>query len=186
MWMRVRSVVLGALAAAGALLPAGTVSEAEAQTSNVSLTVIGTSTVRGWSCTAQGVVAITPGSGAAVPGLPNGVQAAVLTVPVRDMTCPDDTMTEHLMEAMHPDRNPTISFALGEYAFAGSSAQAKGDLTINGVTRAVEFPIQIQNGAFEGEARLDMTDYGVTPPTVLLGALRVRPAIRVRFEGSLP
>jgi len=182
-----RSAVVGVVVAAGAIVSPVGFGELEAQSRNVTLTVLGNSTIRSWSCDAPGSIAITPGSGsqAALPGLPQGVASAVLTVPVKDMKCPDDGMTEHLMEAMHPDRNPTISFVLSGYTFAGSSARAQGELTINGVTRSVEFPIQVENGEFHGEPSINMTEYGVTPPVVLLGALRVRPVVRVRFRGSL-
>jgi hypothetical protein len=30
-----------------------------------------------------------------------------------------------------------------------------------------------------------MTDYGVEPPTVMLGMLRVRPQITIEFSGSV-
>ena len=35
----------------------------------------------------------------------------------------------------------------------------------------------------EGDVRLDMTTYGVEPPTVMLGMMRVRPQIRIEFSG---
>jgi len=163
---------------------------AVAQTAEVSFTVLGTSTIRSWSCQAPGVVAVSPGNGgAAVPGFPNGAERAVVTVEVEAMKCPDDGMTEHLREAMHPERNPTISFVMGDYTLSGGTARVNGDLTINGVTKSVGFPIQIENGdggamSFRGETQVDMTEYDITPPTVLLGALRVRPVVRIRFEGS--
>ena len=34
-----------------------------------------------------------------------------------------------------------------------------------------------------GEVSLDMTAYGVEPPVVMLGLLRVRPQVRIQFEG---
>ena len=36
-----------------------------------------------------------------------------------------------------------------------------------------------------GEVALDMTDYGVEPPVVMLGLMRVRPQIRIEFSGII-
>lgn len=176
----------GAAVAAGLALAAG--SPAAAQPGTVDFTVSGTSTVRGWTCSVQGTAAVTPGGGSApAPGFADGVQAAMLTVPVADFTCPDETMTEHLLEAMHPDRFAEITFRLDGYDVSGGGAEAAGDLTIQAVTRPVSFPITLaptgSGVRIMGELQLDMTDYGVDPPVVLLGLLRVRPQIRIEFEG---
>ena len=171
--------------AAGFALLAG--SPAAAQQSAVDFTVSGTSTVRGWTCSVSGTAAVTPGSSAPAPGFDSGVQAATLTVPVADFECPDETMTEHLMEAMKPAEFAEITFRLDSYEASGAGAEASGALTIQGVTRPVSFPLSLTpSGAgvrIAGELGLDMTEYGVEPPVVLLGLLRVRPEIRIQFEG---
>ena len=172
-------------AAAGLALLAG--SPAAAQQSNVDFTVSGTSTVRGWTCTVSGTAQVTPGSSTPAPGFAAGVQSATLTVPVADFECPDETMTEHLMEAMKPAEFAEITFQLDGYEASGGGAEASGALTIQAVTRPVSFPVSLApSGAgvtIAGEVGLDMTEYGVEPPVVLLGLLRVRPEIRIQFEG---
>ena len=115
------------------------------------------------------------------------MQSAKLTVPVADFECPDEEMTEHLLDAMKPAEFAEITFRLDSYEPSGGGAQASGDLTIQAVTMPVSFPISLTpSGAgveIAGELRLDMTDYGVEPPVVLLGLLRVRPDIRIEFDG---
>ena len=171
--------------AMGLALLAG--SPAAAQQSNVDFTVSGTSTVRGWTCSVSGTAAVAPGSSAPAPGFADGVQSAMLTVPVADFECPDETMTEHLMDAMKPAEFAEITFQLDGYEASGGGADASGALTILGVTRPVSFPISLMpSGAgvtIAGEVGLDMTEYGVEPPVVLLGLLRVGPEIRIQFEG---
>ena len=80
-----------------------------------------------------------------------------------------------------------ITFRLDGYEASGAGAEASGALTIQGVTRPVRFPISLTPSgagvAIAGEVALDMTEYGVEPPVVLLGLLRVRPEIRIQFEG---
>ena len=171
--------------AAGVALLAG--SPAAAQPSNVDFTVSGTSTVRGWTCSVSGTAQVTPGASAPAPGFAAGVQSATLTVPVADFECPDETMTEHLMDAMKPAEFGEITFRLDSYEASGNGAEASGALTIQAVTMPVRFPISLSpSGAgvtIAGEVGLDMTEYGVEPPVVLLGLLRVGPEIRIQFEG---
>ena len=162
-------------------------SPAAAQQSTVEFTVSGTSTVRGWTCSVRGTAQVTPGSSTPAPGFADGVQLATLVVPVADFECPDEEMTEHLLEAMKPAEFAEITFRLESYEPSSAGAEASGALTIQAVTKPVSFPISLTSSgagvSIAGELRLDMTDYGVEPPVVLLGLLRVRRAIRIEFEG---
>ncbi len=155
--------------------------------SSVAFTVSGNSTVRGWTCTVQGTAQITPGTGAPVRGFDRGVQSVVLTVPVNDFVCPEDEMREHLREAMRAPEFPTITFRMQSYQPSGQGAVATGTLTILSTTNPVTLPIFLTPGAggvqISGDLPLDMTTYGVTPPVVLGGLLRVRPQIRIEFTG---
>ena len=117
------------------------------------------------------------------------MQSAALTVPVADFECPDETMTEHLMDAMKPGEFAEITFQLDSYEASGDGVEASGALTIQGVSKPVSFPISLTPSgaavAIAGEVGLDMTEYGVEPPVVLLGLLRVRPEIRIQFAGTV-
>ncbi len=167
-----------------ALLQAGPMSA-----QSVDFTVSGTSTVRGWTCEVTGSAEVTAGSGAAVRGLADGVQAATLTVPVGDFVCPDEEMTEHLLEALRPDEFPEITFRLVRYEASGQGAATTGTLTILDATRGVSFPLSLTPSGsgvrIAGEVALDMTAYGVEPPVVMLGLMRVRPQIRIQFSGMI-
>jgi hypothetical protein len=163
--------------------------ELGAQQPNVDFTVSGTSTIRGWTCTAKGTLAVKPGAGGgpAVPGFPNGVQSATLTVPVKGFTCPEAEMTEHLMQAMKPEQFPEIVYKVEKYEIAGAQAQATGTMTIQGKSQPLTVPVGVKasgaGAALEGNTRLDMTTYGVEPPVVMLGMLKVGPQIRIEFKG---
>jgi polyisoprenoid-binding protein YceI len=162
---------------------------AAAQQPNVDFNVSGTSTIRGWTCSARGVIAVTPAKGgaAAVPGFASGVQTATVTVPVKAFKCPNDEMTQHLLEAMKADKFPEIVYRLEKYDIAGAQAQATGTMTITGTSQPIAFPIALkaagQGVQVEGNTRLDMTKYGVEPPVVMLGMLKVGPQIRIEFKG---
>lgn len=158
-----------------------------AQQPNVDFSVSGTSTIRGWTCTVKGVMTATPGSGKAAPGFPNGVQTATVTVQVKNFQCPEEEMKQHLMDAMKPDKFPEIVYKLEKYDMAGVQAQATGSITIGGVTAPITFPITLKSAPegvqIEGDTRLDMTKFGIEPPVVMLGMLKVRPDIRIAFKG---
>ena len=169
-----------------ALLQAGPVS---AQRSSVDFTVSGTSTIRGWTCSVTGTAQVTVGSSAPVRGLADGVQAATLTVPVEEFECPQDEMTEHLLEALRVDEFPQITFRLEGYEASGQGAVTTGTLTLLDATEEVSFPLSLSPSGssvqLEGELALDMTTYGVEPPVVMLGLMRVRPRIRIQFSGII-
>ena len=117
---------------------------AAAQQPNVDFSVSGTSTVRSWTCTAKGVLKVTPGTGAPpLPGMAGGVQDATLTVPVKDFKCPNDEMTQHLMEAMKPEQHAEITYRLERYVVNGGQAEATGAVTINGVTAPLSLPLTV-------------------------------------------
>ena len=158
-----------------------------AQSSAIEFTVSGTSTIRGWTCTVQGAAEVRSGAGAPAPGFDAGVQTATLSVPVNGFDCPEEEMREHLLEAMRADEFANITFRLEGYEVAGRQARATGSLTILDATEPVTFPVSLSPSGGDvtiaGELRLDMTTYGVEPPVVMLGLLRVRPQITIQFDG---
>ena len=161
---------------------------AAGQQPNVDFSVSGTSTVRSWTCTVKGVLKVTPGTGApALPGIAGGVQSATLTVPVKDFKCPNDEMTQHLMDAMKPDRHAEITYRLERYVVNGGQAEATGAITINGVTAPLNLPLTVaaSGGGLQvgGNTRIDMTKFSVDPPVVMMGMMKVGPQIRIEFKG---
>lgn len=165
---------------------------AMAQPGSVDFTISGTSTIRGWTCTAKGTVQTTPGTAGAVaaPGFPAGVQRATLTVPHKSFACPNAEMLEHLHESMQSDKFSEIVFTLEKYEAMGAQWQASGPMKILAATHPVTVPLTLTPAAggveVAGSTRLDMTAYGVTPPTVMLGMMRVAPQIRIEFKGVVP
>ena len=170
----------------------GPAPSAAAQQQNVDFNVSGTSTIRGWTCSVKGVMAVAPGSGAAqpaAPGFTTGVQAATVTVQVKAFTCPNDEMREHLLQAMKADKFSEIVFRMDKYDVKGGQTQTTGTLTITGVTQPITLPITLKAAdkdvQIEGNTRLDMTKFGVDPPVVMGGLLKVGPQIRIDFKGLL-
>jgi hypothetical protein len=159
-----------------------------AQQPNVEFAVSGTSTIRSWTCTVSGVLKVTPGTGAQpLPGFTGGIQAATLTVPVKAFKCPEAEMTQHLLDAMKADKFSEITYRLERYEVKGGQAEATGSMTIGGVSAPISIPIAVKASGqalqMEGNTRLDMTKFGIDPPVVMLGMLKVGPQIRIEFKG---
>ena len=163
---------------------------AAAAQSTVEFTVSGSSTVRNWTCSAQGVIAVTPGTAATpVPGFATGVQAATVTVPLKAFKCPNDEMTQHLNEAMKSAEFPEVVYRLEKYDVAGRQAQATGTMTITGVSKPVIVPVMLtasdKGVQVEGNTRLEFATFNLEPPAVFLGMLKVGPQIRISFKGTI-
>jgi YceI-like protein len=155
-------------------------------------TISGTSTVRAWSCPAQGVTKVTPGtSSPAVPGFPHGVQAVVVRVPVKAIACEEPLMIEHLREALKEKTHPDIVYEMTQYTLNGAdTAQTTGTLTITGVTKPINLTLKLSpapNGLRGvGETTIDLTQFSVTPPVIFEGLLKVGKDVRIRFDAVLP
>jgi polyisoprenoid-binding protein YceI len=80
-----------------------------------------------------------------------------------------------------------IVYAVDKCELAGDRAQAVGTMTIQGKSQPLTLPVVVKSSgsgvSLEGETRLDMTAYGVQPPVVMLGMLKVGPQIRIEFKG---
>ncbi len=112
-----------------------------------------------------------------------------LTVPVNAFVCPEAEMREHLLEAMRATEFPQITFRLDGYQASPQGAVGTGSLTILSATNPVSVPITLTPSGsgvqIAGEVPLDMAAYGVQPPVVMMGLMRVRPQIRIQFTGTV-
>lgn len=161
------------------------------QHSEVSFTVSGTSTVRSWSCSARGTIKVAPGK-AAQPalGFPSGVQAVTVTVPLSAFECENPETTEHLRDALKAKAHPEITYQLEQYALAGSDvAKATGRIRITAVSKPIAFDVKLTSSSDGvrgvGETSIDMTEFGIAPPSLWGNLLRVGKVVRVKFDALL-
>jgi polyisoprenoid-binding protein YceI len=103
--------------------------------------------------------------------------AATFEVDLRTLTTNDRGRDAKVQGALETDLFPTAAFVLAEPVELGETAAdgqptsvlAVGDLTIHGVTRRVQFPLEAQlvGSTIVAVGSLDLTfsDYGVTAPT---------------------
>jgi polyisoprenoid-binding protein YceI len=159
------------------------------------LTVSGTSTVRDFQCKATSfaatVEAALPDAPAAVVAGRAGIGAVTLTVPVAELDCKNGTMNEHMRKAIKAKEHPEIVFRLDSYDLApsdsGTRATLRGTLRLGGVERPVTMEATATTapgGALvvAGKHELRMTEYGLKPPSLMLGTMKVNEKVSVGFD----
>jgi hypothetical protein len=154
------------------------------------VTVEGTARIYGdWDCKGDAIVRAVPGEGLeSVPGFPGGIQNVAVTVPVADIVCNDDIVSNRFREALKYKEYPEIHFNMHAYVLEeDGKAEVKGKFTIAGMTRDVDLEAKLtplpQNAlSIAGNLEILMTDYGIEPPEALFGLVKVRDNISVKFD----
>jgi len=149
------------------------------------LWIEGTSTVRSFSCSATKVdVNVVAEPGAASEDL---VQSASLVVPVASLDCRNGTMNGHMQKALKAGQNPLITWKMDSYKVDGTDVSITGRLTIAGK----ENPIELRGTGtadatgtirLKGSKQFKMSEYGVKPPSLMLGTMKVGDPITVSFD----
>ncbi|WP_257461078.1 YceI family protein [Archangium lipolyticum] len=163
------------------------------------LAIDGTSTVRDFTCKARGVTArLTPGEAGGelvLEQLAGALSEVVLEVPAGRLDCANGTMNEHMYNALQSRQHPTIRFQMKGYEVGAVKdgqvpLRIHGELTLAGVTKPVDLDVratQTPEGGLRvrGRYTLRMPDWGVRPPTLMLGTLKVGEAVVIRFDFAL-
>ena len=119
-----------------------------------------------------------------------------MRVPVASLRSEKSGLDKNLRKAMNAEQYPDVSFHLDHYDLAPVAANrdtvgitAGGSLTIAGQER----PIRLEAHAYgaesgvwlEGSQALRMSEYGIKPPTMMLGAIKVADPVTIHFDLGL-
>ena len=159
------------------------------------LWVAGTSTVRSFQCQAGAFDAKVESAGAdavaAVLAGQKAVSSVEVTVPAEKLDCRNGTMNEHLRKAIKAKEFPTVVFRASSYDLARTSDSVSvtlnGSLTLGGVEKPITvkaFAKPGDNGTLivSGTREVRMTEFGLKPPTLMLGTMKVDEKITVGFD----
>ena len=150
------------------------------------LWITGTSNLHDWKCEAQ-----TVNTRLEVEGkLPTGLlpRAVDVTIPVEALRCGESKMDEKLQEALKMKAHPEIHFLLASAKALpdGKRVLVEGRLTIAGVERKVALIATLAPSeagvTVTASLPVEMTDYGVEPPTALFGMLKTGDQVVVHFS----
>ncbi len=160
------------------------------------LWIEGTSNIHAFTCRAAEVTGFGFLEDDADGGAPQQPHAlAKVVVPVSSFDCGKRRMNRDFYDALKAQNHPDIRYELdhaevlrpagpedGAYAL-----RATGRLTIAGAERRIELDVtgrRLPDGRYrvQGSRSLVMTDFGVDPPTALLGLIRADERIVVGFN----
>jgi polyisoprenoid-binding protein YceI len=160
------------------------------------ITLAGTSNIHAYtaSTTAVRVTRASLSGAAAAPSIwdgvsqPGAVEAFEVAIPAAQLTSPKEGLDKNMHKALKVQEHADITFRLTRLE-AGASAgtmKAPGVLRIAGVERNVvlELTTERHEATFTVRGKVDllMTDYGIKPPTAMLGMLKTDPKVTVTFE----
>jgi polyisoprenoid-binding protein YceI len=101
-------------------------------------------------------------------------------------------MDKKTYAALKSEENPEIIFVLKDSKVASVNGEvfaveATGDLTVAGVTKKVEFPVEgklLEEGkmSFAGSYKLNMVEYDMEPPSAMFGQIVTGEEVEIKFE----
>src|SRR5882757_4713704 len=107
----------------------------------------------------------------------------VLDEGVKDSERADIEQTMKSDKVLDVQRFPEIRFvSISITPQSDGRYQVRGDLTLHGATRPVEFPITFSKDRYSGSVKLKQTDFGIAPVSIAGGTVKVKDVIEVVFE----
>ena len=166
-------------------------------TEETTMTVSGTSTLHDWSSEVNKITGIVEvgekmiDKGKAKKG--DAIKNVRIIVPVTSIVSQRGaTMDKKTYKALKSEEHPEILFALTDnnvFSANGNTfiVNANGDLTIAGIKREVEFPVEgkiisADKVSFTGSYTLNMIDYEMEPPSAMFGQIVTGEEIEIKFE----
>jgi polyisoprenoid-binding protein YceI len=160
--------------------------------------VEGTSSVRSFKCTAVGVEtsidAASPDVATALAAGTHAVRTVEVRVPAAKLDCNNGTMNGHLRKAIKAVEHPVIQFRLASYELApkegGSAVTMTGTLSLGGAEKSVTVKADAVAGAdgalrVTGSFPLRLTEYGLKPPSLMMGTMKVGDQVTVKYDLAL-
>jgi polyisoprenoid-binding protein YceI len=198
----VRSTLLTGLALAGcvgAIAAAGAQAARPLAIDTARVTIAGTSNIHAYTASTTTVRVTRAVLGTGVAGAafwdaivkPGALEAFEVAIPAGQLTSPKEGLDKNMHKALKVQEHADITFrltALEPGANAGT-LKARGLLRIAGVEREVVLDLTTERReaslTVKGRVDLLMTDYGIKPPTAMLGMLKTDPKVTVTFETVL-
>lgn len=154
------------------------------------LTVFGTSNLHDWEIEAKAMsgktnLTIEAGDLKAIKNLDFAVE-------VEQLKSGKSGMDSNTFKALNSKTYKTINYKLvsvtkiTEVCQGNYTIETQGDLTISGVTKRITqtFTVKIvgKKAIFSGKTKIDMTVFGVKPPTALMGTIKTGKDVTVDFK----
>jgi len=152
------------------------------------MTILGTTNVHDFKSK------VTQAKGEAILNEGKELQSLVVEIPVRSIKSGEKLMDTKTYETFDVDKNPNITFKLTDVNSLHVDGNQvivtlSGNLTMAGVTRKISLKSTGSSdkpGVYEfvGSVALKMTDFKMSPPTAMLGLMKVADAITLKYDVS--
>ena len=159
------------------------------------VTVEGTSTMHAYHCATNKIMAyvdVDPGYTKDLTKIAKPIVSVKVNIVVNTLKCGNGTMDKNLYGTLNADKNPLITYTLSGYDILNGlsssfAANTKGSLKISGTEKLIDMKVNASRLAegkvtAEGEQTILMTDFGIKPPSFMLGTLKVGNEVKVKFN----
>lgn len=185
-----------------AVLLAATATQARAQENiklqlepGTELTISGTSTMKSFTCKTSkldATLVVDRGYTKDLTKIARPIVSVRVEIPAKSLECGNKTMNNHMYKALKTDNNPTIVYTMSGYDLlngtaSGFAVKTTGALTIAGKEKTVVMDVKAERvdeskATAKGEQSILLTDYGIKPPSLMLGTMKVGNEIKIRFN----
>ena len=164
----------------------GLAAQERLQLLDANLEIAGTSNIHDWTSTAEKVKV----EGSYILGADQfDIPTLRVKIPVESIkSSKGRIMDNKTYDALQSEKHPEITFVLKDITdVKATSLKAVGTLTIAGKAKTVTLNVERRLDdkgvlTFTGKKALKMTDFGVDPPTALLGTLKTGDDVTVSFK----
>lgn len=119
----------------------------------------------------------------------NPVQLTV-TIPIKALKSEYKLMDDNIQKAMKASEYPDIVFVLKSYTISGDAKTEKisalGSLSMSGKNQPITLNAKLKETSGSlivyGEQPLSMADYGITPPTMMFGSVKVDNKVVIKYH----
>jgi polyisoprenoid-binding protein YceI len=116
------------------------------------------------------------------------IQKSDLSILVKDIQSEHGRiMDSKTYDAFNAEKNPYIKFSMKSFSQNNGRLNMEGTLNMNGTSRPISLILvaKMPSGndiQFSGSYTLKMTDYKMTPPTAMMGTIKVGDEITIKFD----
>jgi hypothetical protein len=161
------------------------------QTDESELKITGTSSLHDWQMKAEKYTCSVVATASAGKGYT--IKSAEFSLQANSIKSDNSIMDSKAHEALSVKKSPVIKFSSSAsdqlLVISGSeySGYLSGNLTIGGKSNTVKLPVKgsistDNSMVFNGVVELKMSDFGIDPPTALLGTLKTGDAVKLHYR----
>lgn len=149
-----------------------------------SLAVSGTSTLHDWempSNTATGSMTATEENGKI-----SAITSLTVEMPAESIKSGKKAMDKKAYEAMKTDKHKTVKFSLRSASKSGDTWTLTGTFNIAGTAKQVNLKAKetASGGVYglSGSYSFKLSEYGITPPTAMMGTIKTGDDVKISFN----